>query len=261
MFLRLMKEPPFRLLGKLWGRYFPGSFKNKVYWESLDRPHFALGIWQAAAFARTLKIPEISVIEFGVAHGEGLLAMQSLAGKIEAESGIKIKVYGFDLGSGLPKTLDVRDHLDQWKTGDYLMDISYLQGRLTDRTKLILGDVAATIPAFKDHPPIGFISFDLDLYSSTMSAFAIFSSRNMLPHTPIYFDDIDLVFNHSYAGELLAIHDFNNLSQDVKIDHWRNIKQLSAFPESSWLDKMYMAHDLTVGQEKLNRVEAAKAYS
>jgi hypothetical protein len=77
-------------------------------------------------------------------------------------------------------------------------------------------------------------------------ALQIFSSvrRRMLRRTPLYFDDIDLVFNHRFAGELLAIDEFNQNNSDVKIDRWRGIRKHRPFPEATWLDKMYIAHDL-----------------
>jgi hypothetical protein len=46
-------------------------------------------------------VKAISVIELGVTGGGGPLAMADLAASVQAETGMKIAVYGFDSGTGL----------------------------------------------------------------------------------------------------------------------------------------------------------------
>jgi hypothetical protein len=245
MFGRLLQEPPFLLLGKAAARCLPCSLATKVRWEACDRPQYAMGIFFAVEQAKRLRRPEICLIEFGVGKGGGLLAMQTIAGA-HRETGIRVRIYGFDLGTGLPATSDWRDHPDYWKAGDHRMG-NDLEHRLGPDTQLIVGDVAETVPAFvrEQRAPIGFVAVDLDYYSSTRAALQVFTlpGRQMLPHTPIYCDDTQQFFNHDYAGELLAIHEFNSMSRPVKIDRWRGLKSMTAFPESPWLDAMYMAHE------------------
>jgi hypothetical protein len=226
---------------------------SKVYWESLDRAPYAFGLWHAAQRAQQLHIKEITAIEFGVASGRGLLAMQRHAFAIEKETGVCIWVFGFDLESGLPETDDLRDHIDMWKSGDYEMDLARLRAKLSARTTLVLGDVSKTTAEFTPRGPIGFIAFDLDFYSSTMHALRIFEHNPILPHTPVYFDDVILHFNHRFAGELLAIDDFNRQSENIKIDRWHGIKLLTAFSDSQWAEQMYTAHDLRAGKERMLR--------
>jgi hypothetical protein len=60
----------------------------------------------------------------------------------------------------------------------------------------------------------------------------------------MYFDDTDFVFNHRFAGEFLAIEEFNRAQDGVKIDIWRGLWKNRPFPERPWLRNMYMAHDL-----------------
>lgn len=86
----------------------------------------------------------------------------------------------------------------------------------------------------------------MDLYSSTRDALQVLSlpGKRMLMHLPMYFDDVKRIFNHRFAGELLAIDEFNALNENVKIDRWRGITEGRAFPESDWLERMYVAHDL-----------------
>lgn len=74
-----------------------------------------------------------------------------------------------------------------------------------------------------DPPPIAFISFDLDLYSSTTNALALFdaSYQYFLPRVLCYFDDIledkSIPMYNNYAGERLAIHEFNSRHHNKKL--------------------------------------------
>jgi hypothetical protein len=221
-------------------------------WEISDYPAYLLGMVQAVEQAHQQGVQEISVAEFGVAGGNGLCALQREAEVIEKESGIGIRVYGFDRGSaGLPEfTGDYRDHPDLWQPGDYPMNESALRSRLTSRTELILGDIKDTVPSFfstRHPPPLGFISVDVDLYSSARDALSILlrPDRRVLHRTVIYFDDIVSFFNHRYAGELLAIDEFNQLSNEVKIDQWYGIREGRPFPERSFMAQLFVAHDLS----------------
>ena len=172
----------------------------------------------------------ISVLEFGVAGGSGLLVLEREAAAVEKELGVSIQVYGFDNGpAGLPAFIgDYRDHPDKWQPGDFPMDEPLLRSRLGRRTTLVLGNVAETVPRFFDDPsvpPVGFVAFDLDLYSSTTHALRILSlpGRRTLDHVPVYFDDTEHSVSHRFAGELLAIDEFNETSAHVKIDRWRGL--------------------------------------
>jgi hypothetical protein len=60
----------------------------------------------------------------------------------------------------------------------------------------------------------------------------------------MYFDDIDLQFTHKFAGELLAIDEFNASNPFLRIDRWRGIDKQRPFPEAAWLRRMYIAHDI-----------------
>jgi hypothetical protein len=248
---RLAAEPPLRILA----RGLVGKIKclssTRALWDLSARPPYLLGIVAAAAQAKRQLINKISVIEFGVAGGAGLIAMQEEAAVVERETGVLIKVYGFDMGpTGLPSFIgDHRDHPEEWKPGDFPMDVAALRARLDDRTKLVLGNIGDTVPTFFENfspAPIGFVSIDLDLYSSTRDALRVFlgPGERMLWHTPMYFDDIDSMFNHRFAGERLAIDDFNASSAHVKIDKWHGVQRGRPFPERPYLQQMYVAHDL-----------------
>ena len=90
------------------------------------------------------------------------------------------------------------------------------------------------------------VAFDLDLYSSTTQALRVLSmtGRRTLDHVALYFDDTEHSVSHRFAGELLAISEFNDMNTHVKIDHWRGLKNARPFPDASFLPKMYIAHDL-----------------
>ena len=250
-FDKILKEPPIRLLVKALYSVLPVSASTRALWDVSERPNYLSGMLLAAQQAREQGVGEISVIEFGVAGGNGLVALQEEAAAVERETGILIRVFGFDNGlGGLPELIgDHRDHPDAWSQGDYPMDETRLRSRLTSRTKLIIGNVRDTVPAFVrdgSAPPVGFVSIDVDLYSSTMEALQIFSlpGKKVLLRTFIYLDDIELIFCHRFAGELLAIDHFNKMNNTIKIDRLRGFNKNRPFPEKVYLKMMYVAHDL-----------------
>jgi len=241
----LRAEPPIRSVVKLGARFLPVSVRVKNRWNAVDRPQYLGGVLYAADQARHEERDAISVIEFGVADGHGLLALEAHASAVERETGVKIYVYGFDSGAGLPRGIgDHRDHPDRWRPGDYPTDVDALQAKLTDRTTLVLGDVSATVATTTLTAPLGFVAFDLDYYSSTVPALRILDQPH-LRRIALYFDDLDEHYNHRWAGELLAIEEFNAKSRDLKIDRWRGVRAGRPFGEAHWLDSMYLAHDLS----------------
>jgi len=247
---RIAKEPPFRLVARAFVWAFSRRVRVQSDWDVSPRPQYLAGVLRAAEQGIREGHPEICVIEFGVAHGAGLLALQDIAAAVEQETNIRISVYGFDTGQGLLETNgDFRDQPDRWKAGDFAMNPDYLRPRLARRTKLILGDVATTVPEFlasEQHAPIGFVAVDLDLYSSTRDALRIFtlSGKRMLLHVPMYFDDTTGLRSHRFNGELLAIDEFNRNNDMVKIDVWQGFADERAFPEHPWVKRMYVAHDV-----------------
>lgn len=263
---RLAQEPPLRLFSRFVVKNFSRSMRTKAQWDAVARPQYLVGMLAAADQAVREQAQEICAIEFGVAQGHGLIALQQYAEAIESETKIKIKVYGFDSGVGLPSVCDdYRDHPDQWRDGDYRMDVDQLRRQLTSRTELILGDVRETVPKFVNETQkvsIGFLAMDLDLYSSTQAALQVLSlpGKKILRRVPMYFDDVRFFFNHRFAGELLAIEEFNEKNPEVKIDVWRGLPDGRVFPENPWLRNMYVAHDLrAITNVRLQRAPAAVA--
>ena len=226
----------------LWARHPFGSVRTRVRYDVSDRPHYGYGIYSAADLARRLKIPAISVIEFGVAGGTGLIAMEKIAREIAQFSGIRISCYGFDSGRGMPCPQDYRDLPYIWGKGFFQMDETALRKRLRDAT-LIVGPVDATIPEFlkQSPPPLGFIAFDLDYYSSTIQAFHVFDGDTnlRLPRVYCYFDDISyplMACNNEYIGELAAIKDFNAASSTRKLCPQNLLRNMRVHP-APWNDQ------------------------
>ena len=158
---------------------------------------------------------KITAIELGVAIGNGLRDLCLAADYFSTKFNIDINVIGFDTGTGLPVLQDYRDHLEIWSQNDYSMGGFDLQNQLPNNAKLIIGDVADTIPIFcqefKDSR-IGFVSIDLDLYSSTVSAMPLFEmpADYYLSAVPVYVDDIhNHITYNPWCGESLAIQQFN----------------------------------------------------
>ena len=228
-----------------------GSFEFRLAFDAVPRPWFAYGMYQAASLASSLNLKRVTAIEFGVAGGDGLVVMEGLAAEIEKVIPIKFELYGFDTSEGLPRHEDYRDLPYVWRQGLYRMDVETVRSKLK-RSDLIFGDVCETIPQFlteKTPAPIGFISFDLDYYSSTRSAFSIFEAPHsvILPRVVCYFDDVvgsDEQLHCEDVGELLAIREFNESSEETKI---RQIMGLSSKRAVGcmWCVKMYAFHCFT----------------
>jgi len=247
----------------------PVSAATRALWDLSERPHYLLGVMSAASRAIKAGVPAVSVIEFGVAGGNGLLVLEREAARVENELGVAIKVYGFDNGAvGMPEFIgDHRDHPDKWRPGDFPMDERLLESRLSPRTTLVIGNVETTVTDFYNDPtvpPIGFIAFDLDLYSSTTHALRVLSmpERRLLDHVALYFDDTEHSISHRFAGELLAIDEFNARNSCVKIDVWRGVKNGRPFADADFLQRMYMAHDLeAISGKVLHRAPLERSLS
>lgn len=257
---------PIRRYSLMWkalkGLYSPGMAFSKVvsltpfapFWlkcalDAFRRPYFVYGIVEAALQAQALGIDEISVIEFGVGEGGRLLEMEDHSRQVTRNLGVGVRVFGFDLGTGLPSPEDYRDSPYWWKRDLFKMDIEALRSKLETAT-LILGNVEDTAYTFFDAyqpPPVGFISFDLDFYSSTVAAFRMLETDRLegfLPRTFCYFDDIvgaDEELHSEFTGELLAIHEFNEKHRSRKLAkiHGLQHKRITPCP---WADQMYVLH-------------------
>ncbi len=245
---RIVRLPGAR---SLWLRWPVGSIETRVAFDAWSRPHYAFGVYSAAQLAKTLGLTGISVAEFGVAGGRGLLALEQTSCEISRALGIRIDVFGFDSGGGMPDPVDYRDLPHVWAKGFYKIDVESLKTRLT-LAHLVIGDVAETVPEWTtrtDILPIGFIAFDLDYYSSTIQAFRVFDGPRgtRLPRVYCYFDDIiwpEHAGHNEFVGELLAIREFNDVNTDRKLCPIHLLRHMRLIP-AAWNDQMYIMHDFS----------------
>jgi hypothetical protein len=204
------------------------AIADKIRSGSLEigRKTYALSLSIGVFMAIVCKYPKIVAVEFGVGRGGGLLDLCTAAHFFRNEVGIEIDVYGLDNGTGLPPTNDYRDQPELWATGQFKNnDIEGLRAKLPDFAHLVIGDIAETTPTFRSilgpHARLGFVSIDVDYYSSTMAALRIlrFDKQCYLPVVPMYFDDMmaGMATYNTWCGEPLAIEHFNRDSEFRKI--------------------------------------------
>lgn len=194
------------------------------------RPHYSYCVLHAAELARRLNLKRVSVLEFGVAGGNGLLYLEQFAKRVGAAVGIEIEVYGFDTGGGLPQVTMPEDLPYWFQPSQYKMQVAALQAARTS-AKLVLGNVKDTVGDFftKFNPaPVGAIMNDLDLYTSTIDSFKLFDTdpSHFLPRVFIYFDDIVGSEYEMYGesnGQLLALSEFNSRQKDIHIGLNQNL--------------------------------------
>jgi hypothetical protein len=211
------------------------------------RPQYAWGAVHGANLAMALGYSRISFIEFGVAGGNGLVALESMAQELEGAFGITIDVHGFDAEVGLPESKDYRDTPNLWRGGFYPMDKEKLQQRLK-RARIHLGMVEESVDEFvRSKPaPVAFVVFDLCFYSSTMKAFRIFDADEamLLPRVHCFFRNI---FGRSFGdhnGERLAMADFNTSHATRKISKIYGLQYYLRQEILRWVEHYYMAHVL-----------------
>ncbi len=201
-----------------------GSYEWRLRMGTVARPYYGYCVYQAALLAKKLKYDRISVVEFGVFRGKGLLNLEYHAREITKILGVEIDIYGFDTGEGLPDPVDYRDLPYHWQKGFFKMDVELLQSQL-QKAKLVLGNVKDTSKDFfkKYNPaPIGAILYDFDFYSSTLEAMQMLKAGDQyyLPRVFCYFDDTmgnELELYNDYTGQRLAINEFNTAHRDIKL--------------------------------------------
>lgn len=223
-------------------------FRNIFMMQFLERPHYAYNLCYATKQAKALGLKSMSAIEFGVASGGGLLVLEEYALFLSNLLDIKIEVYGFDSGLGLPKLEGYKDIPHQWQAGDFPLGFEKLKQKLK-HAKLILGDVRQTLDSFYDEykpAPVGAVFFDLDLYSSTKAALNIFNTNheNLIPRVRCYFDDVlgdEISLSNEFIGEQLAINEYNKLSDARKITSVQHL--LAKSYRKKWYPKCYVHHD------------------
>ncbi len=230
-------------LRRLWTRFPLGSVPTRVRYDVWDRPHYAYGVYSAADLAKKLGLRGITALEFGVAGGNGLIALEKISKAVEKHLGIDVSVFGFDLGEGMPDPVDYRDLPYVWSQGFYRMDRPALEARLSS-AKLVIGNVEQTLRSFVAPHPVGFVAFDLDYYSSTKSALRVFDADH-LPRVYCYFDDTiwpEAACHNEYTGELCAIREFNLENAHRKLCPIHGFRYTQP-RKAAWNEGIYVFHN------------------
>ena len=119
-----------------------GTYRAKVEFDLVVRQQYAFPILYAADAAKQYGYKTVTIIEFGVAGGAGLLNMCRIAERAQAATGIEFRIFGFDTGEGMPAPLDYRDLPEYFQAADFPMDVRRLKQSLPDFAKLVIGDIA-----------------------------------------------------------------------------------------------------------------------
>jgi hypothetical protein len=225
-----------------------GSYGFRYRIGAVRRPNYAYLVNEAARLSQRLGEARVSILEFGVAGGDGLLALEHHAAEVEKLYGVNVEIYGFDTGAGLPPPTDYRDLPYHFKNGFYKMDRSRLETKLS-RARLVIGDVSETVQTFicRYNPaPIGAVAHDLDFYSSTASALKLFDAdvSRLLPRIACYFDDTiggAIEMYNDFTGERLAIHEFNATHVTRKISPLYHLVSSHRLPVA-WHYQMWSFH-------------------
>jgi len=227
-----------------------GSFRAKVDWDLVLRPQHAYSILKCGDLAKRLGISSVTLVEFGVAAGAGLFNMRMIADRVTEVTGVEFEVVGFDTGQGMPPPTGYKDHPDLYQAGDFPMDVDALRRKLPPRTEIVVGEIRATIPEFlrrlSARAPIGFVSIDVDYYSSTVDSLRLFGAEPTLylPRVLVYLDDLEDESHNSYCGELAAIHEFNSQNTMRKVDRNAFLRSYRLFRNARWIDHMFTLHVL-----------------
>jgi hypothetical protein len=128
------------------------EYRLLLYTEALERPHYGYCVYNAALLARRLGHKRISILEFGVAGGDGLVSLESHAAEIARLFRVEIEIYGFDSGHGLPEPVDYRDLPYHWKKGFYGMNQEQAAFSTQNLSSEMSGTPSGDSPRFTDLP-------------------------------------------------------------------------------------------------------------
>jgi hypothetical protein len=213
------------------------------------RPQYIYGVLRAAAHAKSLNMGEVSVIEFGVAGGAGLLSLERSAEEAERLTGVRIHVYGFDTATGLPAPQDYRDMPNKWLGGYWPCDVEVLQKSLR-RAQLVIGGIGETVPGFlaARPAPIGYVAIDVATYTSTKETLAVFEADYglLLPRVDCLFRSSCKLDTSEFVGERLAISEFNASHAVAKISPFYSARHYVPGRHAGfgalWPDMMFILH-------------------
>jgi hypothetical protein len=221
------------------------AFEWAALFDAVRYPAYAVGLQTACKYAGSFGQKGFTAIEFGVAGGNGLVELSKYAARLTQRTGLRIKVVGFDAGSGLPTGSDRRDAPWLWNQGDFPSNVDQLRSLLPHETELVVGRIEETLPRWFEEGlelPIGFASVDVDLYSGTAAiceAIGSVDASCLLPFVSFYFDDALRYLTPRCAGELAAVSEFNAAHPDRQFDRDDWVAEERPFGDRLWLKRMY----------------------
>lgn len=227
-----------------------GNLRRKIDFDLVLRKQHAYAILNLADQAKSLGYETATIIEFGVASGAGLLNLQRLAARITKATNIRFDIYGFDTGQGMPPPRSYKDHPELYQAGDFPMVFDALAKNLDSNTRLIIGPLAETIVEFSSrdfsNAPIGFISIDVDYYSSSVEALKVLQmeANNLFPRIIVWLDDIGNLSHNTRCGELAAIFEFSEQHPMRPIEKHPSLRNHRIFKNAPWIDHIYQCHVL-----------------
>lgn len=257
---QLARPVPLRTLAvrKLLRKLPIGSYEGRLHAGAVHRPSYGWCLYYAARQAKALGYSAITAVELGVAGGNGLVCLCRHRDEIKKALGVEVILAGFDAGTGMPASNDLRDVLYFWPPGVFEMDRKALEARIAGRAELVIGNVADTVGRWNPRPdaPLGAIMFDLDYYTSTMAAFAFFAKQSVLPRIWCYFDDISAGPDAALTdriGEGEAISHFNGMPERKMLnDHLAPAKAFKGVDPEGWHPHIYIYHRLSHPQYNNN---------
>ena len=211
------------------------------------RPYYETILLESVLEAKELGYKKVSVLELGVAGGNGIITLEKYKKKIEKLTNIQIEIYGFDTGDGLPQIDNKYDLPFLWSTGDYKNDKYELEKRIT--SKIFYGDIKDTFEDFIKTDPEKVVSIfiDLDLYTSTKNFLNQLPKfkHYLSPRVYCYFDDVFIPrhYINEHNGELLAIKEFNDENTDIKIG--KSVSSFYDFKFPTGTEGLFMMHNFS----------------
>lgn len=224
-----------------------GDYRSKIKYDLVPRQPYAFGVDEAFRIGSLEGVSKIVLVEFGVASGAGLFNLQRIASKLSQIYGIDYEVIGFDTGEGMPEPVDYRDHPEKYHHGDF-PPLSLDINDLPEKTRVFYGDVGETIVhlsnILSNSTRLGFISIDVDYYSSTVKALNVchIAQNNLISRVVMYLDDVNNIDHNPYCGELLAVNEFNEAQTLRKISKMTQLGNWRFFKNALWIDQMYFLH-------------------
>jgi hypothetical protein len=224
-----------------------GGFRMQVEFDLIERRRYAFALLQAADWAKRYGVPHIYALEFGVAAGAGIVNLAWLAERVTKETGVKISIVGFDTGTGMPPPRDYRDYPEEFRQGDFpTPGRGDLEKLLPPDVKIVYGPIADTAQGFAESvdAPIGFVSFDLAYYSSTVDALQVLRgpATHYLPTVACYVGAILIDSSNPDVGELLAIREFNETSPLCKLHPHTCLREKRVLKNARWHKQIYTFH-------------------